>query len=587
MQTHQSPEVAAMLLLCKKVDNELARKVVDYIHNRDQAILHLRLDPRVYSSAHTFAQDYLIVNFLSKWKGFSKWFNIDTKSVALTSWTASEECCRETNISLRSHYGTNFRSFPASYVLNIARRKISEILGELQVAVVLNECEWTSGATADTKYGTPLGTKMSNPLSVTRSALPYLKACVESDPAWSSCFLGRRPDGPCSLLHAYRIRETNRFLTVPKSAKTDRTIAAEPAGNVFLQRGVGKFVRKRLARYGIRLSDQGVNQKMALRAYSERLATLDLRAASDTISIEAVRALIPHDWFEFLNDLRCKSTRSGGVKNFSDVKLEKFSSMGNAFTFELETLIFYALSYAVCVEQKGDPKKVMAYGDDIICESSYSSRLIDVLASFGFTINVEKSFTDGPFYESCGKHYFAGIDVSPVYQKEVVSNLQERIRLYNRIYRWGCAQGSIFSSAVGGSIRYLRREFDISRRSVENGTIPAVPRCIAGDDGYLVDPSWLSNYDCNMGYLCHTYTYRTATGKTRAVDALLAYKLRHPQYTNDDPKGREFEVRKDKGTWVKTKRRIQAWHDDLEGDIASNFANKIEIWRSSSPRWPA
>lgn len=560
MQTQQSYEVLTLVELCKEINSSVSLGIIDLINRKDVKLLSLTIDPNDYSSSHAFANDYLVINLLSKFKGYVDWFpEVDTREAAITSWKASELKCKQTNNFLKS-YGLNLYSdSDVGRIFRTAREKIYDILGYLDLPTILDGCKWTNGATADTKYGTPLGEKISKPISVTATGMPYFRACVESDPHWCACFLGRLPDGPVSLLHAFKIRDTNRFLTVPKNAKTDRTIAAEPAGNVFIQRGVGIYMRNRLNRYGIRLSDQSINQYMAQRAYKDKLATLDLKSASDTISIEIIRALLPSTWFEFLNDIRCKSTRFAGATQ----NLEKFSSMGNAFTFELESLIFYAIAYAVAMETGSSVKDVSVYGDDIICPQQMSNRLIDVLAFCGFDINISKSFLSGNFFESCGKHFYAGRDVSPIFQKEKVSNLQERIRFYNRIYRWGCRNS--YSNAendfgiAGPALRKLRKLFNINVLEVSNGRIPAIPRVVEGDDGFLVSNDWLTRYDINRGYYCSVYIYRAAAKETRAVDALLAYKLRNHSYSNVDPKGHQLESLKDKGVWRITKRFIHPW----------------------------
>lgn len=567
----QEPEVMALALLCKRINSSASNRILDLIRSRDKSILDLSIDPSDYSSAQQFKEDYLVTKFLSKWKGFSSWFQIDTRAVAVSDWKVAEDVCAETNKRLKYH---NFHEYNrhgyVNDVFRIAREKIYDILGPLYRRNILEECEWTNGATARTKYGTPLGTKISKPIAVTPTALVYLRACVESDPHWASCFLGRLPDGPCSLLNAYEIWESNRFLTVPKSAKTDRVIAAEPAGNLFLQKGVGNYLKARLARHGIRLSDQSINQSMAQRAYRDKLATLDLKAASDTISFEIIRALLPLNWFEFLNDLRSKSTLMDG----KHVRLNKFSSMGNAFTFELETLVFYSLCYAVAVKEKARTHDVSAYGDDLIVPQQIAPRVMEVLNFAGFTINQSKSFTTGDFYESCGYHYFKGIPVTPIYQKEEATTLQERIRLFNRIYRWGYADGPVLWSCVNQPLRYLRSVFNITEKEVRNGRVPAIPRMVEGDDGYLVDPNWLPRYNPNAGYCCRVIVYRPLARETRAVDALLAYKLRHAAYSNCDPKGRQKEPAVGKGVWVIKTRWIHPWPSYYVSEI--EFGSEAE-----------
>jgi len=40
------------------------------------------------------------------------------------------------------------------------------------------------------------------------------------------------------------------------------------------------------------------------------------------------------------------------------------------------------------------------------------------------------------FFESCGKHYFQGIDVTPAYQKHVIDGPLQYIRMTNRLFDW-------------------------------------------------------------------------------------------------------------------------------------------------------
>lgn len=207
------------------------------------------------------------------------------------------------------------------------------------------------------------------------------------------------------------------LMFVAKNAKIDRSIIVEPSLNTLLQKGIGRFIRERLLRFGIDLNDQSEaktsNRRRAWQAsLDDSLMTVDLSSASDTIATELVKQLLPFDWFEILS-----ASRTSQVKVEGDiVKLEKFSSMGNGFTFELETLLFFALTCAVC-EVEGIPPDVTVYGDDIIAPREIFEELNHIFTVCGFKINFEKSYVSGPFRESCGGDYFLGQDVRPYYQK--------------------------------------------------------------------------------------------------------------------------------------------------------------------------
>ena len=92
----------------------------------------------------------------------------------------------------------------------------------------------------------------------------------------------------------------NLITTVPKNGKTDRTIAIEPGLNSYVQKGIGNKIRGRLRRFGINLNDQTINQFGACNAQTLSLSTLDLKAASDSISLALVEQILPHDWLNLI-----------------------------------------------------------------------------------------------------------------------------------------------------------------------------------------------------------------------------------------------------------------------------------------------
>jgi hypothetical protein len=166
------------------------------------------------------------------------------------------------------------------------------------------------------------------------------------------------------------------------------------------------------------------------------LATIDLSNASDTVCINLVKLLLPSAWFEALFALRSPHTFIAGHW----AKLEKFSSMGNGFTFELESLIFWALDKTVSYFSSIS-SVVSVYGDDIIVHTDIAHDLVYVLSVFGFTTNPDKSFIDGPFRESCGGHYHNGSDITPFYIREPLSFVSDVILVANQLRQWSCDDG--------------------------------------------------------------------------------------------------------------------------------------------------
>jgi len=206
----------------------------------------------------------------------------------------------------------------------------------------------------------------------------------------------------------------------------------EPEINMFLQRAVGTHIRDNLLKFGIDLRDQTVNQRLAQSALADGLATIDLSAASDSITRQLVFELLPFEWYSLLDDLRVKTVN---LPDGSIHTLEMFSSMGNGFTFELESLIFWALTRAVA-RKLGTKGRISVYGDDIICSQKTAPFLAQIFGWFGFKVNSKKSNWTGSFRESCGKHYDHQWDVTPFYIREPVKTKTDIIRLLNRLLSW-------------------------------------------------------------------------------------------------------------------------------------------------------
>jgi len=112
--------------------------------------------------------------------------------------------------------------------------------------------------------------------------------------------------------------------------------------------------------------------------------------------------------------------------------LPMFSTMGNATTFPIETLIFWALGEATVMHDSGTNStllssksgKVSVFGDDCILPVVNCETFLRVATSVGFIVNEEKSsFAPVPgFRESCGGDFFRGYDVRPLHLRAPPSN---------------------------------------------------------------------------------------------------------------------------------------------------------------------
>lgn len=500
---------------CSKVGTVKALGSNLLLESSHDEIKHLVIDPNHYSDATAFAIDFCVVEMVRKYTSLRT--TVDKRAACSDTCEGAEQLCERTNRELNSRLSGNPE---ANAIFHRARSKIAQVLGPLCVGRCAALSGWSNGSTFDLRRGTTLDRKISSKLTVTYDAMPYAAAYLSNDWLWFEAISSHKVEGPfCCLASAFKLVPGNKWTTVAKTAFVDRPISIEPTMNIFLQKGAGAHIRQRLLRFGVDLSDQSLNQRLARDAFMANLATVDLSSASDTISISLVADLLPHDWFVFLDNLRSRRTYVDNVWR----SCEKFSSMGNGFTFELESLIFWALSKATLLENNEASDAVCSvYGDDIIIPASSFTSLKNVLETAGFCINTRKSFWNGNYFESCGKHYFKGVDVTPFYQKEscIVSGRRDAaciIRLHNRFYRW-CIR-------IFGNIPKTFRKLLSGLRDVMTPWFKVLPKIPAGcvdDRGLLTDIREFS-IDRNHGAYC---TVLQSVVKTRPGLQLPLYALK-------------------------------------------------------------
>lgn len=388
-----------------------------YNYGEFEQLVQKEIDPGNYLDSDSFQNDFAAISFLRKNASLKTGINV--KKVALDSFWAAENKCKEVNqlIGCNVHASKNLAL--DVYTLSRIQRKIHSILGEFDIDYVLDKCRWGPGSTLSvTGEETSAATKFDVDCDITRDAYylfqPVLTAAY---PKWKAIEMPRFKTG-------------NKIITVPKNAKTDRTIAIEPGLNSWIQLGIGSLLRKRLRSAGYNLNSDLKNIRGAyLGSVDDSLATIDFKAASDTISSRVVELLLPPVWFTVLNAARSHYFTLDGQTYRSD----KFSTMGNGFTFELESLLFLAIGLALCEINGADDSGVSIFGDDLVLPSSLVKQLTAVCSALGFTINQEKSFSSGYFRESCGSYYFNGVDVKPIFLKKDVSHVKDVYRLANAI----------------------------------------------------------------------------------------------------------------------------------------------------------
>lgn len=409
-----------------------------YKNKEHKQLLDLDIDPLSYLNDFSFRDDYAATCFLSKAKFLRTGY--DLKQRALDKFAECELYVKGTNFRFTHLDSDPLYSGQNASLFCIMERKIHSVLGNLVIDEVLDHSNWGPGITTLLR-GSEVSSynKFHAERGITRGCYQAMSHLFEEAyPLWVKHLTDQ-----FGQEKYFDFQVGNNVITVPKNSKIDRVIAVEPGINLWFQKGIGSVIRRKLLHAGIDLKDQRINQRLCKQAsITGELATVDFSAASDTISRALVEQLLPRDWFFLLNS--CRSTH--GLMNKQVIEWQKFSSMGNGFTFELESLIFFAAAYAVCEYLKIDSRKISVYGDDVIIPSSAYSLFSSFSEFLGFKVNLQKSFHTGDFRESCGVHYKNGVDVKPFYLKDRLSNVESIYHVANSIrdlahrhnFNYGC-----------------------------------------------------------------------------------------------------------------------------------------------------
>lgn len=264
---------------------------------------------------------------------------------------------------------------------------------------------------------------------------------------------------------SYKFSRCSQLVFVPKNVKKLRSISMEPTTLQYHQQGVMKelysYFRKSYPLNNIlHLQDQHVNKSFAYTAsITDEYSTIDLSHASDSVCWDLVKCIFKHipNLLTWLVGTRSSHTL---LPDGRKIRLAKFAPMGSALCFPIESLIFAAiadLSVSLAIKRKkvkrestrGLSRQIKVYGDDIIIPSFAAETCMHLLKYFGFTPNEEKSYVHGPFKESCGGNYFAGVDITPLKFSATLQQCEKRhggitpnvaqayVRYANMAYRCG------------------------------------------------------------------------------------------------------------------------------------------------------
>lgn len=483
--TPQVRDVA--LALMEGLDCPRALSVAILIRYEEwDALVQMRAVPLHYNDPEDYFRAAAATDFLRKYPDFK--LSLDPKRNAIEKWWAAERDCYRTNERLSPLvYGSldcdSYDEVLSLFVSDV-QKKVRQLLGDGPPSDF--QGRFGPGATVSDKsrYCT-VPDKMSSVPTFTSNSWPYLVPWTGTKWAEASAELGRIPS---------KVRG-NMYFSVPKDATTERGCAKGPSINVFYQLGLGRIMKERLRIRGLNLYEgQAVHRRVACAAsQSGELATIDLSSASDTVCYNLVKLLLPPRWFAHLDALRETHTLIEGKW----VRLEKFSAMGNGFTFELETTIFAAIASVACGGSAREGRDLLVYGDDLIVPSASAGDVLSALKFFGFTPNLKKTFYEGSFRESCGGDFYDGISVRPYSLEGDPREPQQLISLANGIRR-------LASQVASHPVRYADRADRIRRAWFKClDFIPSAIRACRGPEalGDLVihddDARWITRWRAN------------------------------------------------------------------------------------------
>lgn len=253
--------------------------------------------------------------------------------------------------------------------------------------------------------------------------------------------------------HGFTEVTGGKIFFAKKNAEISRTCCTEANLNMLIQKACGEFIEQRLELFfGISLETQPrLNQTLAkIGSIHGTFGTMDQVSASDSIGLRLYEASMQNCFLKTM--MLLSRSESAVLPNGKQVSLHMISTMGNGFTFPLQTIIF-ASAVRACYQLMGFPeieqgiRQYGVYGDDIVCRKEIFDFLSSMLTKLGFSVNQEKSFNNGPFRESCGEDYFQGVNIRGVYVKSLETQ-QQVFSCINRLNRWSARSGIPLPSTV-------------------------------------------------------------------------------------------------------------------------------------------
>lgn len=235
-----------------------------------------------------------------------------------------------------------------------------------------------------------------------------------------------------------RVVEGSRFASVPKDTGKRRPINIEPLGNILLQYLIGGELRRVNLSVG---NDLNLGQQHHQQLCKDlRNATIDFSGASDTISLALISFLFQNNGraLASLHEDILMARSPMVLVDFGDqanpfttnsdpwVYLNKVSSMGNGFTFELLTTVLLAIARVL-------DSSARVYGDDVIIRKDVADIFMRTCEGVGFIVNREKSFWKYSFRESCGTFFQEGYGEILSFEFDAIVNDSKLFTALNKL----------------------------------------------------------------------------------------------------------------------------------------------------------
>lgn len=400
----------------------------------------------------------LAASFLKKLKDSTR---PDADDKALAKFLSSNDRCGTWSLQMNSLLDeflvSEFRNSLSRFFFTGANSHISDDLVSL-----ITESDLVGPGVAIGASGTDFYTKLfSGSLTCTSPALytAYRTYLLSQPESWLAAEIQRS-----ASFGDFRVVEGSRLSFVPKTNDVSRSICIEPVLNMLVQKGLGNSLERRLRQYfGIDLAcQQEKNRELArIGSVEDSYVTIDLASASDTISLAMLEEFLPRHVLSLLKLLRSPVTTVSLTGE--QLRLNMVSTMGNGFTFPLQTMLFACVVEA-CSRVAEMPlvfprgKHLGSFGingDDIVCSKELHGMVVRLLSLLGFEVNRSKSFHEGPFRESCGGDFFRGHNVRGVYVK-TLSEPGSRYAAINLLNRWSAR----FQIPVSRTVRRLLRSVE-------------------------------------------------------------------------------------------------------------------------------